>query len=231
MFGGLHIEMAALRTLGDWLQGNGWVQALVQAEIATAGTADSFLRASHVLRTSRSHQVTAAALYILQHRAYKHYCLGETRDAEDLPEFEDWCCQRGEDIPQFHYWATVLELELLVQAYVRSLRQGSLMMYLDALTELVHWFHALDHTHYARWIPVHLKDMAELTTKHPDVSRKFREGHFTFRKHRGCSLQSLLTRHMSRILAASKETVEQLGSLTTLVPYVAGWLRDQKLPG
>uniref|UniRef100_UPI00358E92D9 uncharacterized protein n=1 Tax=Myxine glutinosa TaxID=7769 RepID=UPI00358E92D9 len=74
MFGGLHIEMAALRTLGDWLKGSGWVQALVQAEIVTAGTADSFLRASHVLRTRRAHQVTAAALYILQHRAYNHYC-------------------------------------------------------------------------------------------------------------------------------------------------------------
>ena len=56
------------------------------------------------------------------------------------------------------------------------------MMYLDALTELVPWFHALDHPHYARWIPVHLKDMAELTTKHPDVARKFQEGHFTVQK-------------------------------------------------
>ncbi|XP_070210960.1 uncharacterized protein [Littorina saxatilis] len=54
--------------------------------------------------------------------AVRHYCLGETRDAEDLPEFEDW------------------------------------------------------------WIPVHLKDMAELTTKHPDVSRKCRESHFTVQK-------------------------------------------------
>ncbi|QQP53238.1 uncharacterized protein LOC103506659, partial [Caligus rogercresseyi] len=75
MFGGLHIEMAALKTLGDWLKGSGWVQALVQAEIATAGTADSFLRASHVLRTRRAHQVTAAALYILQHHAYNRFCL------------------------------------------------------------------------------------------------------------------------------------------------------------
>jgi len=182
MFGGLHIEMAALRTLGDWLQGSGWVEALVQAEIATAGTADSFLRASHVLHTRRAHQVTAAALYILQHRTYNDYCLEETRDAEDLPEFKDWCRQRREDNPQFHYWATVLELELLVLVYVRSLRQGSLMMYLDALTQLVPWFHALDHTHCARWIPVHLKDMAELTIKHPDVARKFSEGHFTVQK-------------------------------------------------
>jgi len=70
----------------------------------------------------------------------------------------------------------VLELELLVLVYVRSVRQGSLMMYLDALTQLVPWFHALAHTHYARWIPVHLKDMAKLTTKHPDVAWKFREG-------------------------------------------------------
>ena len=43
MFGGLHFEMAALKTLGDWLRGSGWVQALVQAEIATPETADSFL--------------------------------------------------------------------------------------------------------------------------------------------------------------------------------------------
>ena len=55
IFGGLHIEMTALKTLGDWLQGSGWVQALVQAETATA---DSFLRASHVSRNRRAHQVT-----------------------------------------------------------------------------------------------------------------------------------------------------------------------------
>ena len=39
--------------------------------------------------------------------------------------------------PQYRYWATVLELELLVLEYVRSVRQGSLTMYVDALTELV----------------------------------------------------------------------------------------------
>ena len=33
MFGGLHIEMAALKMLGDWLQGRGNVNALVQAQI------------------------------------------------------------------------------------------------------------------------------------------------------------------------------------------------------
>ena len=62
MFGGQHIEMAALKMVGDWLKGSGWVQALVQANITTVGTADSFLCSAHVTRTTRAHQVTLAAL-------------------------------------------------------------------------------------------------------------------------------------------------------------------------
>ena len=99
MFGGLHIEMAALKTLGDWLRGSGWVQALVQAEIATPGTADSFLRAAHVTRTRRAHQITATTLHILQRRAYTRHYMTDFDDVEYLPEFEDWCQRRAKDIP------------------------------------------------------------------------------------------------------------------------------------
>ena len=70
MFGGLHIEM---KTIGDWLESSGWAEALVQAEIAIVGTVDSLHKASHVMRTRKAHQITAAALYILQHSAYDHY--------------------------------------------------------------------------------------------------------------------------------------------------------------
>jgi hypothetical protein len=97
-------------------------------------------------------------------------------------EFEDWCKQREQSCPHFQYWATVMELELCVLIYVRSLRLGSFPMYLDALTELATWFHALDHTNYARWIPVHLRDMAELPTKHLEVNKEFTAGNFTVQK-------------------------------------------------
>ena len=100
MFGGLHIEMASLKLLGNWLEGSGWVQALTQADIATSGIADSFLKAAHVTCTRRAHQVTAAALYVLQHRAYDHYC--QTQSEEDLSGFEEWRAQRADDIPQLH---------------------------------------------------------------------------------------------------------------------------------
>ena len=48
IIGGLHRKIAALPTLGNWLKGSDWVEALAQAEITTAGTTDSFLRAATV---------------------------------------------------------------------------------------------------------------------------------------------------------------------------------------
>ena len=73
MLGGLHIEMTALKLLGDWLDGSGWTSALVAAEVATGGVADSLIKANHLTRTRRAHQAKAACLFILQNKAYSAY--------------------------------------------------------------------------------------------------------------------------------------------------------------
>ena len=57
--------MAALKVLGDWLDESSWIEALVQANVASAGTAESFLKASHIKRTRLAHEVTASSLHIL----------------------------------------------------------------------------------------------------------------------------------------------------------------------
>ena len=72
ILGGLHIEMAGLKVIGDWLEDTGWVEALVQAKVASAGTAYSFRKASHVTRTRHAHQVTASSLYILLKKSYMY---------------------------------------------------------------------------------------------------------------------------------------------------------------
>ena len=48
MMGGLHIEMATLNMIGDWLEGSEWSELLVSAQIHTSGTADALLSAGHV---------------------------------------------------------------------------------------------------------------------------------------------------------------------------------------
>ena len=112
-----------MKTLGDWLQGIQPIEAIVQAEIAKPGTADSFLRAAHLTRTRRTHQITAAALFILQRQAYDRWCHMHETDALDR-DFEDWCYLRKHAIPQFQYWPTVFELEILLLVYLRSLPQA-----------------------------------------------------------------------------------------------------------
>ena len=73
-----------------------------------------------------------------------------------------------------------MQLDVLV--YVRAIREADFQLYVDALTKIVPWFFALDHTHYARWIPVHLRDIVALKEVHPTVFAEFMKGNFVVKK-------------------------------------------------
>ena len=64
MFGGIHIEMAALKSIGTLLQSSGCTSAIAEADIASSGTAESFFSASSVTctRTRKAHQITKSCL-------------------------------------------------------------------------------------------------------------------------------------------------------------------------
>ncbi len=96
--------------------------------------------------------------------------------------FNDWCTQKIQDILQFQFWHTTLQLELVILSYVRSLKKGNFDLYIDSLTHLAPWFFSLGHTNYVRWVPIHIRDMALLKTMHPEVSVEFRQCHFTVKK-------------------------------------------------
>ena len=55
MMGGLHLEMPLWNTLGDVLEDSGWSTALAEAEVASSGTADSFLKVAYLTRTRHAH--------------------------------------------------------------------------------------------------------------------------------------------------------------------------------
>ena len=165
--------------------------ALTQANIASSGTADSYLKVSHVTRTRHAHQVTASSLYILLHKAYSEY----SQEGEEIPKsLEAWCDERAKACPQFYFWFTIMELQLLVMIYLRSLREADFKLYLESLAQIVPWFFSLDHTNYARWIPVHLRDMVTL---HPAVHQGFLNGNFTVNK-TGRTFSNI--KHMSTIM-------------------------------
>ena len=75
-----------------------------------------------------------------------------------------------------------LHFELTILIFVRSLREGNFELYKESFKRLAPWFFALDSTNYARWLPVHIRDMESVDTKLPNLTAQFRKGHFVVKK-------------------------------------------------
>ena len=72
---------------------------------------------------------------------------------------------------------------------------------MDALIKTVPWFFALDHTHYTRWIPVHLHDMV---THHVMQMDSYPYGIVSVIKREEPRLVTLETRHPNVFAALLK---------------------------
>ena len=63
--------------LGAWLDGSGWVNALIQGDIATPVTADSFIQVSQVTKTRHAHNYVFTTMIMSwnkMNRALGHLC-------------------------------------------------------------------------------------------------------------------------------------------------------------
>ena len=76
----------------------------------------------------------------------------------------------------------MLQFELTILQFVRSIRLSDFDMYVASQAALVPWFFVLDHVNYSRWLPVHVRNMVMLQAKCPDVYHEFQRGAFTAKK-------------------------------------------------
>ncbi|KAJ8386023.1 hypothetical protein AAFF_G00178440 [Aldrovandia affinis] len=182
MFGGLHIEMAALKSIGTLLQDSGWTGALVEAGIASPGTADSFLTVSSITRTRQMHQITGCSLYKLLKAAHMDYSKETDEQPEEVPSFELGVRHRKLQSPQFHFWYMVLSMELVILLLIRSFREANFFLYCQSLAELIPYFFANNNVNYARWLTIHYRDMVTLEQKHPQLAQEFQSGNFVVHK-------------------------------------------------
>ena len=98
MLGGLHTETALWNTLGDMLEGSGWITALTEAEVATSGIAESFLKCSHLTRT-KPPQVTLLTLQKLQQEAL--HLSNVSNDLESTTAWRDGMVKKS---PTLMFW-------------------------------------------------------------------------------------------------------------------------------
>ena len=110
--GGLHVKMAGRMVEWFWVakcNHNCW-----------NSVAESFVKASYLTRTRHAHQVTTAALHILQQKsAFLSYVEFEPDHAVSS---EQWHTQMEIEQPQLKHWALVLDFQLCLLRLVRWVR-------------------------------------------------------------------------------------------------------------
>ena len=157
MLGGLHTEMALWSTIGNLLDGSGWTTALTEAQVASVGTADSFLKVAHLTRTRHGHQVSLLTLHNLQQEAFM--LTAGPKDEQSAKEWRDTMLKKSST---FMFWDQIMKYEALILIFVRAHREKNFTLYVKVLEELTPLFFALDHVNYSRWMPVHIRDMKSL---------------------------------------------------------------------
>ena len=145
--------------IGKLLRNSGWSNILTQPQVLTSGRAQSVLYEHHIKRTRYAHQISVMGLYLLRQKAYDNYCSVVEGPPESL---EMWVQRSRTHKPMSMFWSTIVDLELLMCRFIRSLREGDFLLYVQVCDELCSWFHVMDHTNYARWLPVHVRDMTQL---------------------------------------------------------------------
>ena len=171
MLGGLHTEQAVLHCLGNLLDGSGWTTALAEADVVSAGIAQSILRGKPIVRARFTHQVTLAVLHILQQQAYQ--------SANVTMDFEEWKAQQLDRCTTFHFWDMIMQCEAKLMIFVRAHRTKDFPLYVTALENLVSLFFILGHPNYARWCSVHIHDMYCLEES---VEKEFLSGNWVVSK-------------------------------------------------
>lgn len=114
-----------------------------------------------------AHQVTLLALHNLKKEAFATH----VRDDNSFIEWEDSMRKRS---PTFFFWDLVMKYETLVLMLVRAHRERDFALFVDVLELFTPLFFALDHTNYARWVPIHIKDMKSLPES---IKREFQDHH------------------------------------------------------
>lgn len=124
------------------------------------------MKKSFNLNSRHAHKVTVLALQKLKKSAFNH------SDEASLSTWEERMKTRS---PTFLFWDLIVQYETLVLLVVRAQRQRNFNMYVEVLEQLAPLFFVLDHINYARWIPIHIRDMKSLPES---IAKEFQDnGH------------------------------------------------------
>ena len=164
LFGQLHIEQALLIMHGILIKGSGLLEILTQNKFSTIGMGAA-VDVNSIKRARYALQLSLCALFTMLEDA-----AGENLTSMSAYE---WLCQKSTESEVFLYWKMVMELEISILVYVRSIREGNFQLHIETLRKLLKWFFIFDRYNYSRWPTVQWFDLKNLESDFPDVYKYF----------------------------------------------------------
>ena len=156
--GGLHIEQLLLAMNGDLVKGTGLDDIIKIAGLIYIGLGTAFTDVNHIKKSRYTVQVVLACLYKMLKIAHEH-----SGTSLDLTEWAESQCENS----MFNYWYNIMLFQMNILLFVRSYRENNQMLNLSSMEKAVPLAFALDHYHYARWLPVFIQDLKLLSIEDP----------------------------------------------------------------
>ena len=160
LFGSLHIEKSMLVVHGQIIKGTGLDKILTSCGLSIAGT-QAIVNVNHIKQARYCLQVVICVLFQL--------LLDTHRESGDISHPSSWLENKSKESQMCFFWKLVLEVQINILIFIRSIREGNFSLYISSLRNFVKWYFALDHYNYARWISVHLFDLLSLEKTSPHL--------------------------------------------------------------
>ena len=100
-------------------------------------------------------------------------------EQEEFKDFETWKESKTKENANLCFWFHAIQLETLLFSLTKSLRDADVGLFVQCIKEIMPWMFTLDHTHYARWMSVFLKDLQLIPSKYPSIFEEFKRGYVT----------------------------------------------------
>ena len=146
IFGQIKIEQCLLVIHEQSMKGSGLLEILRKNQFSMTGL--SLVVDVNIIKRARyTLQITLCSLFKL---------LDEARSdtPTDMSPY-NWLEQKSNVSTSCLHWKLVIDLELLILMYIRSIREGDFKLHIGVLYLLLSWFFIFDHLHYARYFTIH----------------------------------------------------------------------------
>ena len=131
-----------------------------------------------MLTISNVRAIVYKLVYVLYIKKLKE---AHSKSCSELPILQ-WLDERAHTSEICLYWKLIINLQLEILMFVRSLRKGKFNLYKECILAGLKWFFALDKYNYARWCSVHWFDLVKLPHVCPTLYQDMLNGIFTFQK-------------------------------------------------